>query len=286
MDYEVASFADGERSPYEIAFVVLTWNSASYIRSCITSIFSMQSITSVVCVVDNGSTDDTVRILYDFKSKIGEDRLYIFELPENQGTTIPRNLGIRSVRGKADYLCILVSDTIVHEAAIRHMMNILRTHPHIGILGPALRSPDGTIQNSGRAIPTLTVKLFKVLPVPALRRKALEMERVDDSAPLRKVGYLMSACWLMPMTTIDRVGYLDEHIFYAPEDVEYCLRTWKAGLSVCYDAEAVIVHIWQRLSRKRLFSRHNWEHIKGLAYLFWKYRYVFRRTQFDQLMKG
>ena len=55
-------------------------------------------------------------------------------------------------------------------------------------------------------------------------------------------------------------------------------RMW---IQYCYDAE--IIHEWQRLSRKKLFSKHNYEHIKGLAYLFWKHRYAFRTSGLDRV---
>ena len=77
------------------------------------------------------------------------------------------------------------------------------------------------------------------------------------------------------------IGYLDENIFYAPEDVDYCIRTWQAGLRVMYCYDADILHHWQRLSRKQLISKHNWEHIKGLLYMFSKHRYVFSAKKFN-----
>jgi len=49
---------------------------------------------------------------------------------------------------------------------------------------------------------------------------------------------------------LERVGFLDEKIFYSPEDVDYCLRVWKAGFAVWYEAEAMAVHDAQEKSRR------------------------------------
>ena len=95
----------------------------------------------------------------------------------------------------------------------------------------------------------------------------------------------MSACWLIKKEVIEHIGYLDEKIFYAPEDVEYCIRAWKNGYRIMYCRDAEIIHEWQRLSRKKLFSRHNWEHIKGLAYMFCKYRYCFNTDKLEKLVQ-
>lgn len=271
---------------YDIAFVILTWNSAAYIERCVDSLekgFSQLHIQA--CVVDNGSSDQTVEILRRKQQFCQRISLDIVSLKDNLGTTISRNIGINKVRENTRFICVLDSDTEVSETAFLDMIDVLENNPHIGVIGPRLESPDGSIQNSGRAVPTLTVKLLKVLPFAAFRKKGEAMEQVILSPNgLTRVGYLMSACWLFPKHIVDDVGLLDENIFYAPEDVEYCLRIWTHGYAVVYDSRVAILHIWQRLSRKRLLSKHNWEHIKGLLYLFSKYKFCFRRKKFDILM--
>ena len=105
-------------------------------------------------------------------------------------------------------------------------------------------------------------------------------EKMQTSIPATgtgcvEVGYLMSACWLMRTDVMREIGLFDERIFYAPEDADYCIRCWKIGYKVvyCYDAE--IIHLWQRISRQKLVSKHNIEQLKGLTYLLKKHHYVF-----------
>ena len=104
----------------------------------------------------------------------------------------------------------------------------------------------------------------------------METNLPETGAGTVRVGYLLSACWVMRTEIFEKVGLFDEKIFYAPEDVEFCIRCLKAEYNnlYCYDAD--IVHEWQRLSRKKMFSKHNFEHIKGLFYMFAKHRYLFR----------
>jgi len=265
--------------PYDIAVVILTWNSAACVGRCLASLErAAQTLRLLVCVVDNGSCDGTRAILEDWKRRGTRLCLETICLDRNLGTTKSRNLGIQRVARRSDTLCILDSDTEVTAEALREMKGVLADRPSAGIVGPVLRGRDGSIQNSGRALPTLPQKLLKVLPLRALRRWGEAQEEIlKPRGGIVPVGYLMSACWLMPMALPQAIGYLDEHIFYAPEDVEYCLRAWKNGYEVLYDGRTSIIHEWQRISRRRLFSRHNWEHLKGLVYFFWKYRYCLTR---------
>lgn len=268
----------------DIAFVILTWNSSACIERCLASVAkAAESFGIAACVIDNGSSDGTPAILRRCAERFPEIALEIITLQENCGTTISRNIGIRRMAGRARYLCILDSDAFITGEALRDMMCVLEEVPDAGLVGPILKSEDGTVQNSGRAVPTLTLKLLKILPIASLRRYGEQMEEVEKPAgAVVPVGYLMSACWLMRSSLVREIGLLDEHIFYAPEDVEYCLRAWNRGYRVLYDGRVAITHVWQRLSRRRLLSRHNWEHLKGLAYLFCKYRYCFRSRKFDR----
>lgn len=265
---------------YDISFIILTWNSMTYIEKCIKSIDKIHSFKTKIYVIDNGSTDGTLQFLYILQKKLLHTELEVISLSKNKGTTVSRNLGMKRAYTDSKYLCILDSDTIMNEEALQHLVKTLENDSEIGIVGPIMKGLNGTVQNSGRAIPTLKVKLLKVMPVQSLRRKGERMEIIPKDHDITNVGYLMSACWVFSAKLVEQIGFLDEHIFYAPEDVEYCMRAWKNGYRVCYDKNAVIIHAWQRLSRKKIFSKLNWEHIKGLLYLFHQYGCYCKRPDY------
>lgn len=270
----------------KIAFIILTWNSEKYINNCIKSILDLNFSKKYISIVDNGSTDSTLEILENLRSDKKNVYLNLIKLKNNLGTTISRNLAIKEVKDKVDYICILDSDTIINQNAIEHMIILLNKSKKNGIVGPMMKSLDGTIQPSGRNIPTLTVKVLKVLPFSFIKKIGEDLEKIDIKYDnnILKVGYLMSACWLIKVEVIEKIGLLDEKIFYAPEDVEFCLRAWINGYNVLYDKNIEIIHEWQRISRKKLISKHNWEHIKGLIYLFFKYKYMFSTKKFEKII--
>jgi GT2 family glycosyltransferase len=87
---------------------------------------------------------------------------------------------------------------------------------------------------------------------------------------------------MLPRTTIERVGLLDENFFYSPEDVDYCLRVWMAGLSILYNPHVTAIHHTQELSRKFTINSAFLSHVNGLFYYFRKHRYLFKKPVFDQ----
>lgn len=272
-----------------VGFVILTWNSEKYISECLNSLITLcgNGISGNIVVIDNGSSDDTVqRINQVFRIDRDDAEHKLFQLEKNYGTTISRNIGIRYLlecQKKPNYICVLDSDTVVNELAIDNLVSVLESDPSCGIVGPRMHDANMVYQRSGRQIPTLSEKLLKVLPMKSLQEKGTAQEAAipENGTGSIDVGYLMSACWMMRSDLFAQVGLLDEKIFYAPEDVDFCIRVWKAGMRVqyCYDAD--ILHHWQRLSRKKLFSKHNFEHLKGLVYLFCKHKYLFHSPKYQ-----
>jgi len=80
------------------------------------------------------------------------------------------------------------------------------------------------------------------------------------------------------------VGLLDEKIFYSPEDVDYCIRVWKAGFDIRYLPKYEIIHDAQEISRAKgiRINFFTLSHIKGLLYLFLKHRYLFSGKKFSK----
>ncbi len=268
----------------KVGFVILTWNSERYIRNCLRSILSIDETVfqNTVIVIDNGSEDGTVEcIRSECKGFARSAHRYEFvTLDRNYGTTRSRNIGLKKlleVSPDTQYVCILDSDTEISADALKTLTDVLDKDTLVGIVGPRMHNATGVYQVSGRNFSTVTEKFCKVIPIKQVKEYGERREKIipAQGTGVRSVGYLMSACWVVRRTVIDEIGPLDEKIFYAPEDLEYCIRCWKAGYKVAYCYDADILHHWQRLSRKKLISRHNYEHIKGLIHVFLKYKYCF-----------
>ena len=250
-----------------VGFVILTWNSEKYIANCLDSILKIEKYDIFISIFDNGSKDRTKNILEKYRF----DNIFFLGCGKNLGTTISRNEALKKLP-KTDYIVILDSDIIINDLnGFDKIIDILDNDKEIGIVGPKLVNAEGELQYSGRNIPSIKEKILKVFFDKS--KKTSELEHVDynEKDDLFCVGYLMSAAWFMRRDFFEKNGFLDEKIFYAPEDVEYCVRAWCNGYKVCYYKKFTVIHFWQRISKKKFFSKHNFEHIKGLMYFFHKY---------------
>ena len=259
----------------DISFVILTWNSEKYISRCLNALIDdldQSGLSHEIFIVDNGSTDGTVAILKSYQSRYPEQIFPIF-LEENRGTTFSRNLALKKAQGK--YISVIDSDVeVLHAGTIKNLIETLESDTKIGLIAPKLLYADGRLQKSTDKFPTIFSKISRYFFLKIIEKN----ENNQKSSPeIRAVDCAISAMWVLKKEVLEKVGYFDEKIFYAPEDVDYCLRVWLSGYKVLYNPLVAVVHDTQEISRQFKMSGMTMSHIKGLIYYFRKHKYIFKR---------
>jgi GT2 family glycosyltransferase len=256
----------------ELSFVILSWNSEKYIEKCLDNLLDELVKTDdkfEIFIVDNGSSDSTKKILEGFKEKYPLSIFPIF-LDKNTGTTYSRNLALKMVSGK--YVIFMDSDVEVLPGSISGLISYISQNSNIGILAPRLIYPSGKLQKSTDSFPTLFRKFYRYFFLRFIENKEASQKQNES---IHEIDYAISAVWVMRYEILNKVGFLDENIFYAPEDVDYCLRVWKAGFKIVYNPFFTSIHHTQEISRGFKQNKATWNHIKGLFYYFRKHRYMF-----------
>jgi hypothetical protein len=229
-----------------------------------------------VVVVDNGSSDHSGAVLDELSGALGP-RLRTFRLGANLGTTRSRNLAAAHCRGR--WFCVLDSDAELVDRDLGPVLALLDQEPEVGIVAPRiLAPPDWRPYDSVKLLPTLADKLRK-LPGVLARRPTVNTDWYPGFpfGRLRCVHTAISCCWFLRRDTWRRVGPVDERIFYAPEDVDYCLRAWKSGRAVVYFPHLRVRHHTRQVSHRRPFSRLARSHLAGIFYYLHKHGYWLRR---------
>lgn len=265
----------------DLSFILLTWNSREFIEPAIESILAglPNDHSAEIFVVDNGSTDGTVELLESCRHRLPYVVHPIF-LDSNQGTTYPRNLALRQAKGR--YIVVMDSDVVVPPNTLKILKQAISREDHVGLAAPRLLFPSGNLQKSTDRFPTLWNKIYRYFFLRQIERR----EQCSRFLGPCEVDYAISAFWMMPRRALEAVGLLDEGFFYAPEDVDYCLRVWKAGFRILYVPGATAVHHTQELSRGFRLNQSTIRHIQGLVRYFQKHGYLFRRPRFGERAEG
>lgn len=226
----------------QLSVVVVNWNTRDLLRACLRSIFStVKEVTFECIVIDNASSDGSADMVEkEFP------RAILIRSKENLGFTKGYNLGLRQAKG--DFLMIVNSDLELLPGSAVRMIDYLKEHPDVGMVGPKLISPDGTVQVNGQRFPTF---IREVLGLTRLYRNRFIREWHDMTlGPLRKdfnvdaeVDALAGACMTLPRAVVDKVGLLDERFFMYYEDVDWCYRVKQAGYKIWYLGDVGVIHV-------------------------------------------
>lgn len=225
----------------DLSVVIVNYNALTHVRRCLDSLADgAAGVSWEAVVVDNGSRERGVSALANEYSHVR-----VIERARNGGFSVGVNAGLREAR--AETVLLLNPDTIVRPGAVRRLLDHLRAHDDIGVIGPRIENPDGTLQLSCRGFPTMWSGLFNRYSLltrvaPRNRRSAAYLMTDWDHTLARDVDWLSGAAMMIPRRTLERAGTFDEGYFFAIEDVDFCRRVHAAGLRVVYSPDAVVEH--------------------------------------------
>lgn len=224
----------------DISIVIVSRNTRELLRACLRSIreqrdgFAIETI-----VVESDSHDGTAAMV-----RAAFPEVILLEPRKNTGFARGNNLGIKRARGAT--ILLLNPDTELTAGALAALRSALHADPTVGVVGPRLRYPDGTVQSSRRRFPTLVTALVESTVVqewwphhPALAR--YYCADMPDDVP-QDVDWLVGACLLARREVFAAAGLLDERLFLYAEEPEWCWRVRRAGWRVRYVPQAEVRH--------------------------------------------
>lgn len=123
----------------KVSVVILNWNGADMLRRFLPSVISCSQGEGIeVCVADNGSSDDSCRIVEgEFPS------VRLIRLPENYGFADGYNKALEQV--DAEYVVLLNSDVEVSSGWLSAMVSYMDLHPEVAACQPKFST--GKIKN-------------------------------------------------------------------------------------------------------------------------------------------
>ncbi|MBN1826798.1 MAG: glycosyltransferase [Candidatus Eisenbacteria bacterium] len=225
-------------------------------------------------VVDNASTDGSPEEIERLFPEVRR-----IENAENVGYSRGVNQGIRASRG--EFFLVLNPDVRVTEGSLDRLLEYAMEHPEVGIAGPKLLNPDGTLQHSCRTFYTWKTFLYRRTPLGRLRPDSPVIRRhlmLDwDHRSVRDVDWMLGAGLLVRRSAVEDVGAMDERFFLYFEDVDWCYRMKAQGWRVVYVADAEMIHAHRRDSARRLWSRQTRSHLGSMFRFYDKWSHAVYR---------
>ncbi|KAB8144914.1 glycosyltransferase family 2 protein [Chloroflexia bacterium SDU3-3] len=231
-----------------VGVIIVSFNTCALLRECLASLRGC-GLPLRTLVVDNGSRDGSQAMVRAEFSEVD-----LIEPGRNLGFGAANNLGLRQLYGgqpaHAGPALLLNSDTVVHPGAIEALADFLAQHPRVGVVGPRLLNPDGSLQHAAFRFPTLSLTALDLFPPGEALPGRLYgswwhgryAQEIAGAAPF-PIDHPLGACMLVRAEALAEVGGFDEDFFMYAEEVELCHRIRAAGWSIWQQPAAQVTHV-------------------------------------------
>ncbi|MCZ0756858.1 glycosyltransferase family 2 protein [Anoxybacillus sp. J5B_2022] len=237
----------------DISIIIVNYNTPKLTVEAIESILKSKTKYSYeIIVVDNHSSDDSVRIL---KGKF--PNIVVIENKQNVGFSKANNQAIKLSKGR--YILLLNSDTIVKEDTIEKMIEFMDKSKKVGASGCEVVLPNGELDRAcHRGFPTPEASFYYLVGLARLfprsrRFNQYHLGYMNLNEP-HPIDCLVGAFMMVRREVIEQVGLLDEEFFMYGEDIDWCYRIKQAGWEIYYCPFTSIIHYKGASSKKKPFK--------------------------------
>ena len=187
-----------------LTIIVLTFNSAHIIKSCLEKLnFEKYKI----IVVDNASRDNTAEFVQN-----NFPQAQLIKLPKNIGYGSGNNVALRQVQ--TEFALVLNPDAIILEKDIELVLNEMRKNPLAALAGPVVLKQYPLDQNELKKRAEEMEQDFSTI-------KDCYYEKIDGNFSVR---FIIGAALFLKISAFKEIGFFDENFFLYYEDDEFCGR--------------------------------------------------------------
>lgn len=102
----------------KISIVIPVYNVEKYLKQCLESIYKLNLSNKEIILINDGSTDNSLKILKEYKENYSEKTILISQ--ENKGLSEARNIGIKNSSG--EYVLFIDSDDFVDSISLEKFL--------------------------------------------------------------------------------------------------------------------------------------------------------------------
>ena len=251
--------AGSAAAPLDLSITVVSHGHQALLERYLPSLFDVPtSVAFEVLLIDNTGSDGAA----DWVSR-RFSHVHVVRNERPRSFAANMNTGMRMLR-RGRYFVVFNPDIQCLPGLFEECVRFMDTHPDVGLIGPQLLNPDGTVQPSCRRFATPLVTLIRGLGLDsrfgerAFVGRSVRRYLMSDSDHDRvmDVDWVTGALMVARREALADVGGMDERYEGAyAEDADLCCQLWQAGWRVSYVPQAKAIHDHQRAGVRRPLSR-------------------------------
>ena len=218
------------RQNERVVIVIVNWNRANETIGCCSSLERLEYPNYKIVVVDNGSDDDSIRVL-----RASLPDIHILEMGYNAGFAAGSNAGIRyALQHNAELVWLLNNDTVVEPTALSALVDVSHEGRNLGAIGSVVCSMDDR---------------NKVLCWGGGRWNWVT-GRSRDMRTAGRLRYISGVSMVVSRVAFETVGLFNEKYFMYWEDCEFSLLLKRRGFNLAVAQKSRVLHYESRSAGK------------------------------------
>jgi GT2 family glycosyltransferase len=219
----------------KVFIIILNWNGKEDTLECLESVRSVDYSNFDTIVVDNGSSDESVKAIRNEYPAVN-----VIEIGKNLGYAGGNNVGIRyALKNGADYILILNNDTIVDPQLLKALINAALQIHQPGILSPKIYyfSNRKKIWYAGG---------YQIKQSARFRHIGIGCEENDkENKKIMETDYASGCALFTNASVFRKIGLFDKKFFLTYEETDFCYKAKKKNIRCYVVPEA---KVWHKIS--------------------------------------
>jgi len=232
-----------------ISIIIANYNGQNYLRICLTSLLASSITDYEVIVIDNNSTDKSIKIISEFQ-KI-DDRIKLLKNKINLGVPASRNKAIAYCKG--EIVILLDNDTEVKKDSIEQLIKPLINDEEIGAAQALLIDFENRnlIQMAGGHLIPQAIWLMGFY-------ERMEYKKVRSKLGATNI-IAVSAALAVKKGVLDKIGGYDSLLYNYTDDLDFSWRIWIAGFKVVLAHQSIVYHYTKSVARRSNIGANNFD---------------------------
>jgi len=235
-----------------LSLIVVTYNSQDTIKECLGALIRQCTSADEILVYDNGSVDNTAKILEDYASKVS---LYL--APNNSGFSYACNWCTKKV-SQTSHLAFINPDVVVGIDLVHRARGAFDDRS-VSLVGFFCKGKNGLQDKNFRRYPSILSGLLTIIDNVILRFNI----KCNSSFNLKK-HYLDGSCMFVDRSMFVRANYFQDFFLYG-EDVILCDFLKQKGIKAIYYSDVSYLHL-RGASSSSIPGERSWSMLPNMTY--------------------
>ena len=217
-----------------VSIIIPHWNGIDILSECIDSLNNTEYSNFEIIVVDNYSSDESVKWL-----KANHPKIKIIENDKNYGYAGGCNRGINNSKG--DYIVFLNNDTIHKKDWLSNLVTFMNKHPDCAAVQPKILNyyERDKFDYAGGAGGHMDILCYPFARGRLFLEQEIDKNQYDDDT---------TCFWASGTAIMVRKEYFlevekfDENFFAHMEEIDLCWRLQLKGYNIYVNPKSVIYH--------------------------------------------